>query len=111
MSTVHCFVKARLRELCRKDQKSLNDLFFNGLFYIAVTFSRPLIKPQVLVLIFALCEFAYWVKFSIQRHCILFLIVVGVYVFLDFNFKTLFLSRKIDDIIVMSLQIMEIKKT
>lgn len=78
--------------------------------YSFITFSRPFIKPQVLVLIFALCEFAYWVKFSIQRHCILFLIVVEVYVFLDFNLKSLFLPRKIDDIIVMFLQIMEIKK-
>lgn len=78
--------------------------------YSSVTFRRPLIKPQVLVLIFALCEFAYWVKVSIQRHCILFLIVVEVYVFLDFNLKSLFFPRKIDDIIVMSLQIMEIKK-
>lgn len=111
LSKVHCFVKARLRELCRKDSKSLHDLFLNCLFsYSSVIFNRPLIKPQVLVLFFALCEFAYWVRFSIQRHRILFLIIVEVYVFLDFNLKTLFLPRKTDDVIVMSLQIIKIKK-
>ena len=35
---------------------SLNTLLFNGLLCSSVLFSRPLIKPEALVLICALCE-------------------------------------------------------
>ena len=36
-SKVLCFVKAKSREGCRKDLKSLNNLFFNYLFNIALS--------------------------------------------------------------------------